>query len=191
MDLDQDIQVINPKDKNVSPVERHKRRIPYLPPVPKGNNRDIPVSVQELVYGGKAAGVGPSAKSFNRHNELLSSSEEAHGPRKERRTSEGLDTHFLQGTSLTDKSLVEKPKNVVRGPEEKVGSRKGQQPSGRSPILHKCQKRTSKPQRAIRRPSKRKRERQNPSGTSLTHRIKEFPRRRGQPWKMCSIWQEL
>ncbi|MBW0561080.1 hypothetical protein O181_100795 [Austropuccinia psidii MF-1] len=27
-----------------------------------GNNRDIPVSVEELVYGGKAAGVGTSAK---------------------------------------------------------------------------------------------------------------------------------
>ncbi|MBW0559986.1 hypothetical protein O181_099701 [Austropuccinia psidii MF-1] len=62
---------------------------------PAGSNRDIPVSVQELVYGGKAAGVGTSAKYLDRHNELLSSSEEAHGPRKDRRTSEGLDTHVL------------------------------------------------------------------------------------------------
>ncbi|MBW0509383.1 hypothetical protein O181_049098 [Austropuccinia psidii MF-1] len=83
---------------------------------PAGNNRDIPVSVQEVIYGRKAAGVGTSAKYLDRHNELLSSSEEAHGPRKDRRTSEGLDTHVLQGTSPTDKSLVEKPNNVVRGP---------------------------------------------------------------------------
>ncbi|MBW0532969.1 hypothetical protein O181_072684, partial [Austropuccinia psidii MF-1] len=36
MDLDQEIQVINPKDKNVIPEERPKWRIPELPPVPKG-----------------------------------------------------------------------------------------------------------------------------------------------------------
>ncbi|MBW0591257.1 hypothetical protein O181_130972, partial [Austropuccinia psidii MF-1] len=58
------------------------------------------------------------------------------GPRKDRRTSERLYTHFLQGTSPTDKSLVEKPKHVVRGLEEEVDPRKGQQPSGGSPRLH-------------------------------------------------------
>ncbi|MBW0573225.1 hypothetical protein O181_112940 [Austropuccinia psidii MF-1] len=104
---------------------------------PTGRNRDIPISVQELVYGGKAAGVGTSSKSLDRHNELFSPSEEAHGPRKDRRTSEGLDIHVLQGTSPTDKSLVEKPKHVVRGPEEEVGPRQGQQPSGSSPSLQK------------------------------------------------------
>ncbi|MBW0473587.1 hypothetical protein O181_013302 [Austropuccinia psidii MF-1] len=101
------------------------------------SSRKIPVSVQELVYGGKAAGVGASAKSLNRHNELLSSSEEVSGPRKDRRASEGVDTHVLQGTSPTDKSLVEKPKHVVRGPEEEVGPSQRQQPSGNFPSLHK------------------------------------------------------
>ncbi|MBW0530949.1 hypothetical protein O181_070664 [Austropuccinia psidii MF-1] len=62
---------------------------------------------------------------------------EVHGPRKDRRTSEGLDTHVLQGTSPTDKSLVETQKHVVRGPEEEVCPRKGQKPSGSSPSLHK------------------------------------------------------
>ncbi|MBW0508667.1 hypothetical protein O181_048382 [Austropuccinia psidii MF-1] len=61
-----------------------------------GNNRDIQVSVQELVYGSKAARVGTSPKSLDRHHELISSSEEAHGARKYRGTSEGLETHFLQ-----------------------------------------------------------------------------------------------
>ncbi|MBW0589066.1 hypothetical protein O181_128781 [Austropuccinia psidii MF-1] len=103
---------------------------------PTGNNRNIPVPIQEVVYGGKAAGMKTSAKSLDRHNELISSSEEVHGPRKDRGSSEGLDTHFLQRTSPTDKSLVEKTKHVVRGPEE-VGPRKGQQPSGNSPSLHK------------------------------------------------------
>ncbi|MBW0587956.1 hypothetical protein O181_127671 [Austropuccinia psidii MF-1] len=111
--------------------------MPELPPIPKGTNRDIPVSLQELVYGGKAAGVGTSAKSVDRHNELLYSSEEVNGPKEDRRTSEGLDTHVMQGTSPTDKSLVEKPKHVVRGPEEEVGPRKEQQPSGSSPSFQK------------------------------------------------------
>ncbi|MBW0498053.1 hypothetical protein O181_037768 [Austropuccinia psidii MF-1] len=71
-----------------------------------GNNRDIPGSVQELVYGRKTATVGASPKSLNRHHELISSVEEVHGARKDRGTSEGLDTHVLQRTSPTDKSLV-------------------------------------------------------------------------------------
>ncbi|MBW0550560.1 hypothetical protein O181_090275 [Austropuccinia psidii MF-1] len=95
-----------------------------------GINRNIPVSVQEFVYGGKEAGVGASSKSLDGHNELISSIEEVQGPRKDKVSSEGLDTHVLQRTSPTDKSWVEKPKHVVRGPEEKVGPRKGQQPSG-------------------------------------------------------------
>ncbi|MBW0592819.1 hypothetical protein O181_132534 [Austropuccinia psidii MF-1] len=102
-----------------------------------GNNRDIPVSVQELVYGSNTARVETSPKSLDRNHELISSSEEVHGARKDRRTSEGLDTHVLQRTSPTDKSLVENPKHVIRGPEEAVGPREGKQPSRSSPSLHK------------------------------------------------------
>ncbi|MBW0576585.1 hypothetical protein O181_116300 [Austropuccinia psidii MF-1] len=106
-------------------------------PFTTGNNRDIPVSVQELVYGRKAEGVGTSAKSLDRHNEIISSSEEAHGPRKDREPSEWFDTHLLQRTGPTDTSLVEKPKHFVRGPEEEVGPRKGEQRCGSSSSLHK------------------------------------------------------
>ncbi|MBW0509479.1 hypothetical protein O181_049194, partial [Austropuccinia psidii MF-1] len=80
--------------------------------LPTGRSRDIPVSVQELVYGSKTARVGTSPKSLNRRHELISSSEEVHGARKERETSEGE-------------------------PEEEVGSRQGKQPSGSSASLHK------------------------------------------------------
>ncbi|MBW0476548.1 hypothetical protein O181_016263 [Austropuccinia psidii MF-1] len=101
--------------------------IPVVRPetFPTGKNRNIPVSLQELVYGGKAAGVGTSPKSLDRHHELISSSEEALGARKDRGTSEGLDTHVLQRTCSTDKSFVEKPKHVIRGQEEEVGPREG------------------------------------------------------------------
>ncbi|MBW0565952.1 hypothetical protein O181_105667 [Austropuccinia psidii MF-1] len=103
---------------------------------PIGSSGDLPVSVQELVYGRKTARVGTSPKSLDRHNELFSSSEEGCGARKDRRTSEGLDTNVLQRTSPTDKSLVEKPKYVIRGSEEKAGPRQGKQPSGSSPSIH-------------------------------------------------------
>ncbi|MBW0511257.1 hypothetical protein O181_050972 [Austropuccinia psidii MF-1] len=83
IDLEQDIQVINPKDKNVSREERHKWAMTELPPVSKaGSTGNIPVSVQELVYGGKAAGVGISAQRVDREIELLPSSEEALGSGK-------------------------------------------------------------------------------------------------------------
>ncbi|MBW0559568.1 hypothetical protein O181_099283 [Austropuccinia psidii MF-1] len=121
MDLKQEIQVMNQKDNNVSPEERQKWKIPEDPPVPKGNNRDIPVFVQELVYGRKTVRIGTFPKSFDRKNELIYSSEEVGGLRKDSRPSYRLDTHVLKRTSPTDKSLVEKLKYFVRGPEEKVG----------------------------------------------------------------------
>ncbi|MBW0499151.1 hypothetical protein O181_038866 [Austropuccinia psidii MF-1] len=102
----------------------------------QGNNRDIPVSVQELVCGSKKERVGASPKSLDRHHELISSIEEAHGARKDRGTSEGLDPQVLRRTSPKDKSLVEKPKTFIRGPEE-VGPREGKHPSGSSPSVHK------------------------------------------------------
>ncbi|MBW0564069.1 hypothetical protein O181_103784 [Austropuccinia psidii MF-1] len=98
-----------------------------------GKNRDIPASVQELLYGSKTARVGTYPKSLDRNHELIFSSEEIHGPRKDRGTSEGLETHVFQRTTTIDKSLAEKPKHVIRGPEEKLGPRQGKQPSGSSP----------------------------------------------------------
>ncbi|MBW0579209.1 hypothetical protein O181_118924, partial [Austropuccinia psidii MF-1] len=99
--------------------------IPVVRPesFPTCNSEDIQVSVQELVYGRKVAGVGTSAKPLDKHHELLSSIEEAHGSMKYSRPSEGLDTLVLQRKSPQDKNLVEKPKNFVRGPEERVGSK--------------------------------------------------------------------
>ncbi|MBW0561924.1 hypothetical protein O181_101639 [Austropuccinia psidii MF-1] len=119
------------------------------------------------------------------HHELISSIEEVYGAGKDKGTSEGLDTHVLQRTSPTDKIFVGKPEHVISGSEDKIGSRKGKQPSGSSPCLNKCQKSPFKPQRLTRRES------QSLSGTSLTRRITAFPRKRRQPWTMCSIWQEL
>ncbi|MBW0525569.1 hypothetical protein O181_065284 [Austropuccinia psidii MF-1] len=40
-------------------------------------------------------------------------------------------------------------------------------------------------------PKTNRRERQNPSGRSLTHRITDFPKKRRKPLTMCSIQQEI
>ncbi|MBW0553226.1 hypothetical protein O181_092941 [Austropuccinia psidii MF-1] len=107
---------------------------------PTGRSGDLPVSVQELVYGRQTARVGTSPKSLDRHHELLSSGKEIHGARKDRGSLEGLDTNVLQRTSPTDKILFEKPKHFIRRSEEEVGPRQGKQPSGSSPRIHqqKC-----------------------------------------------------
>ncbi|MBW0516184.1 hypothetical protein O181_055899 [Austropuccinia psidii MF-1] len=145
MTADQEIQVINPKDKDFSPEERQKWSMPELPPVPK-------VSVQELVYGGKTAGVGASSNPLERDNELLSSSEEFLGDRKDIGPSEGLYCNVLQRESPTDKSLFQKPKHTVTEPEEAFDPKKGQQLCGISSSLYnKFQKWSRKPQRPIRR----------------------------------------
>ncbi|MBW0555753.1 hypothetical protein O181_095468 [Austropuccinia psidii MF-1] len=73
------------------------------------NNRDIPVSVQELAYSGKTR-VGTSPKSLDRNHELISSSGEVHGARKARGTSEGLDTHVFQRASPTEKAWFKRQK---------------------------------------------------------------------------------
>ncbi|MBW0529592.1 hypothetical protein O181_069307 [Austropuccinia psidii MF-1] len=84
-----------------------------------------------------AARVGTSPKSLDRHHELISSGEEVHWVIEDRGMCEGLDTHVLQRTSPKAKSLVEKPKHIIRGPEEEVGPRAGKQPSGSAPSLQK------------------------------------------------------
>ncbi|MBW0526926.1 hypothetical protein O181_066641 [Austropuccinia psidii MF-1] len=58
-------------------IERPEDDITAIPVVrpesyPTGNSEDIPVSVQELVYGDKTAGLGTSSKSLDRDHELLS-----------------------------------------------------------------------------------------------------------------------
>ncbi|MBW0571623.1 hypothetical protein O181_111338 [Austropuccinia psidii MF-1] len=95
-------------DTLIESTEADITAIPVFRPelFPTGNNRNIAVSIQELVYGGKEAGVGTSAKYSYRHNELIYSTEELHGRRKDKGSSEGLDTHFLRRTSTTYKSLV-------------------------------------------------------------------------------------
>ncbi|MBW0580154.1 hypothetical protein O181_119869 [Austropuccinia psidii MF-1] len=97
--------------------------------------------------------MGTPPRSLDSHHELISLSEEVHGARTDRGTSEGLDTHVFKRTSPTDKSLVEKPKHVIRGPEKEVGPRKLKTAQWKLPNplqakfhLNKCQTSPSKPQ---------------------------------------------
>ncbi|MBW0542938.1 hypothetical protein O181_082653 [Austropuccinia psidii MF-1] len=90
---------------------------------PTQNKGNISVSVQELVYVTKEAGVETSSKPLDRRKKLLYSSEEANGPRKDSRTSEGVDTHVFQRTSPKNKSLVEK-KSILSEDQKKELARK-------------------------------------------------------------------
>ncbi|MBW0558535.1 hypothetical protein O181_098250 [Austropuccinia psidii MF-1] len=167
MDLDQDIQVIHPKrqecqPRGQAPMEDARNsissqrlastfetllnipeaditaipvvRYEQFPTVRSGN---IPVSVQELVYDRKTARMRAPAKLPDRENELLYSSEEVLGPRKYKRTYEGLYSNVLQRESPIHKRLIENPKHVVRGPEEAVGPKEGQYTCVSSSSLHK------------------------------------------------------
>ncbi|MBW0521040.1 hypothetical protein O181_060755 [Austropuccinia psidii MF-1] len=94
--------------------------------LPTGGSRDIPVSVQELVYGRKAAGVGNSSQLVYRDNELLPSSEKSLGPRKDTRTSEGLETHVLQGTGPKEMEPAFNFKEITRLEELPTFSSEGE-----------------------------------------------------------------
>ncbi|MBW0506501.1 hypothetical protein O181_046216 [Austropuccinia psidii MF-1] len=52
-------------------------------------------------------------------NKLLHPSKEILGPRKDTGTSERLDTNVFERNSITDKSLVKKPENIIRRSEER------------------------------------------------------------------------
>ncbi|MBW0493959.1 hypothetical protein O181_033674 [Austropuccinia psidii MF-1] len=85
----------------------------------------------------KTAGVGTSSKPLDRDNKLLPSRKKGLGPREYREPSEGLNTHVLQRKSSKYKFLIDKQNCFVRGPEEIVGPKEGQQPGGSSSRIHK------------------------------------------------------
>ncbi|MBW0511445.1 hypothetical protein O181_051160 [Austropuccinia psidii MF-1] len=183
-------------------IESREAEITAIPvvrtePFPTGKKRNISVAIQKLVYDGKEAGVGTSAKSLDRHNELISSSEEVHEPRKDRGYSEGLNTHVFQKTNSTDKSLVEKPKHVIREPEEDIGLKKVNSAVEAPQVSTSKNSPQQVPNKGRKTPKhnhkgkQKKKESHSPSATSLTHRTTELPRKRRMPWTMWSIWQEL
>ncbi|MBW0585990.1 hypothetical protein O181_125705 [Austropuccinia psidii MF-1] len=198
MDLDQGIQVINSKDKIVIQEAKNKWSITELQPVPKvseklptGGSRDIPVSVQELVYGRKAAGVGTSAQIVHRDNELLPSSEKALGPRKDTRASEGLTPMSCKGHVQKVKDWF-KNQSILSEDKMKELDQKKEKSPAKAP-----QASTSKnlPQQVkntgMKAPKNKQKGKGKQSGTSPTPRTTELKRRKRQPWTMCSIWQEL
>ncbi|MBW0513888.1 hypothetical protein O181_053603 [Austropuccinia psidii MF-1] len=95
---------------------------------PGRSRRNIPVSLQELLYVGKAAGVRTSAKPVDRDNEIISSSEEVLVLRKDKGASSRMDYNVLQRKRKKYKGLVEKSKHFIRVSEEGVGSKPEQHP---------------------------------------------------------------
>ncbi|MBW0555435.1 hypothetical protein O181_095150 [Austropuccinia psidii MF-1] len=120
--------------------------------LPTGSSRDIPV-----------------------HHELISSSEELHGARKDRGTFEWLDNHVSQRTSPTGKSLVEKPKHVTRASEEESGPRQGQHPSGSSPSIHQQASTSTSAKQAKATPKTNHKGKQKEKGKAKTKWNKPYP----------------
>ncbi|MBW0462060.1 hypothetical protein O181_001775 [Austropuccinia psidii MF-1] len=80
--------------------------------LPTRRSRDIPVSLQELVYGRKEEGAGTSSKPLDRDNELISLGEKALRGRKDRGPYERLGSNFCERESPIDRNLVQKSKNL-------------------------------------------------------------------------------
>ncbi|MBW0541378.1 hypothetical protein O181_081093 [Austropuccinia psidii MF-1] len=117
-----------------------------------GNNRDIPVSVQEQVYGRKTARVETSPKSLDRHHELISSSEEVHAARKDRGTSERpIRRNWLKERKTAQWKLPKPPKAKVHLNSCQTSPRSPQRPTRRarsSPSLHKKNSASTSAQKA-------------------------------------------
>ncbi|MBW0510288.1 hypothetical protein O181_050003 [Austropuccinia psidii MF-1] len=118
-----------------------------------------------------------SSKPLNRDNELIPSSEEALGPRKERGPSERLYINVCQRESPKGKSLVEEKKNVIRESEEAVGPKERHHSFRSSSRLHKCQ--TKKNQRG--------KQKEISKWNKLYPQNYTIPKRKRQPWTMYSI----
>ncbi|MBW0518458.1 hypothetical protein O181_058173 [Austropuccinia psidii MF-1] len=81
-------------------------------------NRDIPVSVQELVHGSKETRVETSSNNPVKENELISSRNGVLRTRKDRGTCKSLECNDCEWESPTNKSLVQNPNHFVRESEE-------------------------------------------------------------------------
>ncbi|MBW0593536.1 hypothetical protein O181_133251 [Austropuccinia psidii MF-1] len=165
-------------------------------PFPTGSCGNLSISMEKLVLGVKTTRVGTSPKSLDRHHELLSSSEEVMGPEKTEDLLMGWTPMSVKGQVQQIKAWLKNQSMLSEDQKKKLAQGKENSPveAPKHPPakirLNKCQTSPSKPQIPTRRASNRQRERQSPSGTSLTLRITESQRRKRQPWTMCSIWQE-
>ncbi|MBW0564811.1 hypothetical protein O181_104526 [Austropuccinia psidii MF-1] len=105
--------------------------------LPGRSSRDIPVSVQEMVHGGKEEGVGASSQHLDRKNELINSSKRVTGSRKDTRDSKRFETIVFQRKSTKVKILVEKAMHFIKGSEGGTFPKEEQHPCKSSPCLHK------------------------------------------------------
>ncbi|MBW0521257.1 hypothetical protein O181_060972 [Austropuccinia psidii MF-1] len=146
--------------------------------------RDIPVSVQELVYGIKAAGVGTFEKYLDRHNELIFSSEEVHEPRNYSGPSGGWTPMSCKGQVQQIKAWFKNQSLLSEDQQKKLAQGKENSPveapqaSTIKNLPQQGKKRTSNTQRAIRRARKRKRERQIPVEKALHSELQNYKQRK-------------
>ncbi|MBW0475736.1 hypothetical protein O181_015451 [Austropuccinia psidii MF-1] len=154
------------------------------------SNRDIPGSVQELVYGSKATGVGTLSKSLDRHNELKSSSEEVHRHGKYRVPSGGWTPMSYKGQVQQIKAWLKKKRILSEDQEKKLAQGKDNSPV-EAPQASTSSKKDKQYPKSNKKCKKNAKGKKNLNVKGLTRRLTELQRKKIQPWKMCSIWQEL
>ncbi|MBW0583470.1 hypothetical protein O181_123185 [Austropuccinia psidii MF-1] len=92
--------------------------------LPTGNNRDIPVSVENLVYGSKTTQVGTSPKSLERHHELICSSEKFMGPEKAKELLKGWKPMSCKGQVQQINSWLKKQSMLSEDQKRKLAQRR-------------------------------------------------------------------
>ncbi|MBW0567216.1 hypothetical protein O181_106931, partial [Austropuccinia psidii MF-1] len=198
MDLEQGIQVINPKDNNVSPEERHKCRTPKLQPVPKDLNHFQQATIEIYQYQYKNCFMAAKWQEWELLPILWLGTMSSYlkvkkfmGPEKTEELLKGWTPMSCNGPVqqikawLKNQSMLSEDQKRRWPKARKTAQWKILKPQKAKVHLNKCQKSPRKQQRPTRRASKRQRERQSGSGASLTRRITIFPRKRREPWKMC------
>ncbi|MBW0586300.1 hypothetical protein O181_126015 [Austropuccinia psidii MF-1] len=110
--------------------EAEKTAIPVVRPesFPTGNKRNMTVSIQELVYGGKEAGVGASYQCLDRHNELISSSEEVNGHKKTEELLWGWKRMYCKGQVHQIKAWLKKQSMLSEDQKKKLAQGKDNSP---------------------------------------------------------------
>ncbi|MBW0468459.1 hypothetical protein O181_008174 [Austropuccinia psidii MF-1] len=91
-------------------------------PISSGSNRDLSISIQELVPRSQRGGVGNMPKPLAGGHELLLRHQELSGSGEEHRTIRRMEPIFLKRKGQKDKEMVEKSRSFIYRPEEGTGN---------------------------------------------------------------------
>ncbi|MBW0461753.1 hypothetical protein O181_001468 [Austropuccinia psidii MF-1] len=145
MDQEQEIQVINKKERNVSPEERHKRSMQEVPPLPKGLNNFQQEEVEIYQSHYKNWYMESKKKEWELLPRLCIGTISSYLKLKKILGLEKTEDLLKSGTPISVQGKFHKikaclkKKHFIRGSEKEVGSKEIQQLCGSSSIFHMFQ----------------------------------------------------